>query len=279
MLNLETIYKPTTIYDALKALAQPNAAVMAGGTNLIATKQRDVETVVDVTALNLASLQTHDDALVLGAAATLAAIAESDALRGAANGVVALGAERTHASILRNQATAAGTLIAEPDGIFAVALSALDARVTRAFLENDAAAEQEISIADFFNQRAQFLQNAIVTRLTLPAAALKRRAAIEIVARTPSDRAIVSVCAALEMEGGIVRAGAVTLGGVAETAWRARDAERELLTKGLTDDAIARAAAAAANGLNPRGDFRGSAEYRIEMARVLTARALRGLRA
>jgi CO/xanthine dehydrogenase FAD-binding subunit len=88
----------------------------------------------------------------------------------------------------------------------------------------------------------------------------------------------VSVCAALEMENGIVRVGTVALGGVAETAWRARDAEREILNQGLSDDVIQRAAMAATSALNPVGDFRGSAEYRTEMARVLTARVLRGLR-
>jgi xanthine dehydrogenase YagS FAD-binding subunit len=287
MLNLQAIHKPTKIYDALKMLAQPHAAILAGGTNLIAEKRRNVETVVDVSALNLAYIETRGGDIAIGATTTLAQVVESALTRGAANGVVAQGAQRTHANILRNQATVGGTLIAEPDGIFAVALSALEARITRAFLEQDAVAEQEISLADFFKQRESFLQNAIVTRVTLPASSLQRRAAIATVARTPRDKAIVSVCAALEMERGIVRAGAIALGGVADSAWRARDAEREILNQGLTDDVIQRAAMAAASALNPARDpsltlrtsFRGSAEYRIEMARVLTARALRELRA
>lgn len=279
MLNLQTIHKPTTVLEALKLLAQPGAAVLAGGTNLIAEKRRDVAKVVDVSALHLSFIETRNSDLAIGATTTLARAAESDALRGAANGIVALGAERTHASILRNQATAAGTLIVEPDGIFAVTLSALEARITRAFLENDRVVEQEIGIADFFKQRAAFLKDAIVTHITLPAASLKRRAGIETVARTPGDKPIVSVCAALEVENGIVRAGAVALGGVGDMAWRARDAERELLAHGLTHDVIDRAAMAATSGLNPCGDFRGSAEYRVEMVRVLTGRALGALRA
>lgn len=279
MLNLQTLHKPTKMYDALKWLAQPGAAVLAGGTNLIADKRRDVETVVDVSALNLSFIETRGNDIVIGAATTLARAAESEALRGASSGVVALGAERTHASILRNQASTAGTLIAEPAGIFAVVLSALEARITRAYLENDAVAEQEIGMADFLNQRAAFLSSAIVTHITLPAASLKRRAVIETVARTPGDKPIVSVCAALELENGIVRGGAVALGGVAETAWRARDAEREFLAQGLTGDVIDRAAMAAMSGLHPRGDYRGSAEYRLEMVRVLTGRALGALRA
>ncbi len=278
MLNLQTIHKPTTLFDALKLLAQPNAALLAGGTNLIAEKRRDVETVIDVSALNLSFIETRNGDIAIGATTTLAAVVESDALRNIANGAVAHSAERMHASILRNQATVAGTLIAEPDGIFAVVLSALDARITRAFLENDAVAEQEIAIADFFKQRDMFLQNALVTKITLPASSLKRHVAVETVARTPADKPIVAVCAALEMESGIVRAGAIALGGVDASAWRARDAERKVLSNGLTDDVIDRAAMAAASALKPHGDFRGSAEYRAEMARVLTARALRTLR-
>jgi CO/xanthine dehydrogenase FAD-binding subunit len=277
MLNLETIHKPTTLADALRLLAQPDTVALAGGTNLIAEKRRDVQAVVDLSALHLSFIETRGDDIAIGATTTLAQVVEFTALREAASGVVSQGAQRTHANILRNQATVAGTLIVEPDGIFAVVLSALDARVTRAFLENDAVMQQEITLADFLQHRETFLHNALITHITLVADSLKRRAAIETVARTPSDKAIVSVCAALELENGIVRAGALALGGVAETAWRARDAEREILYKGLTDDVIDRAAMAATSGLNPQSDFRGSTEYRTEMARVLTARALRQL--
>ncbi|MBI4672918.1 MAG: FAD binding domain-containing protein [Chloroflexi bacterium] len=286
MLNLQTIHKPTTIVDALMLLTQSGVVALGGGTNLIAEKRRDVRAVVDLSALQLTFIETRGDGIAIGATTTLAQVVESVALCDAASGVVTQGARQTHANILRNQATVAGTLIAEPDGIFAVVLSALDARVTRAFLENDAVAQQEIALADFFAQREMFLHNALVTHITLPAESLKRHAAIETVARTPSDKAIVSVCAALEMENGIVRAGAVALGGVADTAWRARDAEREILHQGLTDDVLDRAAMAATSALHPSNDpsvslrasFRGSAEYRTIMARVLTARALRGIR-
>ena len=163
--------------------------------------------------------------------------------------------------------------------MFSVALSALDARLTIATLKDSRVENSDVSLADFFAQRAMRLQNSIVTEITIPAMSRTRRARIESVARTPRDKAIVSVCAALEMERGVVRAGAIVLGGAAESAWRARDAEREILNQGLTDDVIQRAAMAATSALMPRGDFRGSSEYRLEMTRVLIARALKNLRA
>ncbi|MCG3141268.1 MAG: 6-hydroxypseudooxynicotine dehydrogenase complex subunit alpha [Anaerolineae bacterium] len=279
MLNLQTIYKPTTLAEALRLAREPDTALMAGGVALISEKRRDVRAAIDLSALALAFIETRANDLVIGATTTLAEIVDSDLARGVADGVLVQAAQQSHASVLRNQASAAGTIIAEPGEIFAVALLALDARLTLAALKDSRVENSDLSLADFFAQRAMRLPHSIVTAITIPASARSRRAQIETVARTPRDRAIVAVGAALEMERGVVRAAALALGGVAETAWRAQDAEREILNQALTEEIIQRAALAAANGLNPRGDFRGSAEYRIEMARVLTARALRGLRA
>lgn len=296
MLNLRTIYKPKTLEEALELARQADTALMAGGTALIAKKRRDVRAVIELSGLGLSFIETRGGDLVIGATTKVAAVVESSAVRGAADAVVAQAAHQTHANILRNQATVAGTVISEPDGIFSVALSALDARVTLATLNNSRVEKTNISLADFFAQRPLPLRNSILTEIAIPASSLVRRGTLETVARTPRDKAIVSVCAALEMESGIVRAGAIALGGVAshysqrtssresddlraETAWRARDAEREILNQGLSNDVIQRAAMAATSALHPVGDFRGSTEYRIEMVRVLTARALRELAA
>ncbi len=275
MLNLQIIHKPKTLSEALQLAREQDTAIMAGGTNLNSEKRRDVRAVIDLGALELAFIETRGNDIVIGATTPLANIVDSELLRRIADGIVAQAAQQTHASILRNQASAVGTILSEPDGIFSVALSALDARLTLATLKDSRVENMDVSLADFFAQRAMRLKNNIVTEITIPASARSRRAQIETVARTPRDKAIVSVCAALEMERGIVRAGALALGGVSETAWRARDAEREILNQGLTDDVIQRAAMAATSALMPRGDFRGSTEYRMEMVRVLTARALR----
>jgi CO/xanthine dehydrogenase FAD-binding subunit len=292
MLNLETIHKPNTLEQALRLTFQPNTALLAGGTALLAQKRLEVRAAIDLSALDLSFIETRSNDIVIGATTTLATIVDSASLRETADGIVAQAAQQTHANILRNQASAVGTILSEPDGIFSVALSALDARLTIATLKDSRVENNDVSLADLCDamhrhaQRATRLPHSIITEITIPASSRARRAKIETVARTPRDKAIVSVCAALELENGIVRAGAVALGGVAEIAWRARDAERELLHQGLTDEVIDRAAMAATSALNPARDpsltlrtsFRGSAEYRTEMARVLTARALRSLR-
>ncbi|MCI0477428.1 MAG: FAD binding domain-containing protein [Anaerolineales bacterium] len=275
MLNLREIHKPTMLADALKFLQQPNTIALAGGTQLLADKRHDVRAVVDLSALGLAYIRERDGAITIGATTTLAALDESPILRALANGVIAQAAHHSASSILRNQATIVGTLIAEPDGALAVALLALDARAmivgkeTRAIAVSDLAKELD--------------GKSLVTEITVPMT--NPRTSLQTVARTPSDKPIVCVVASARIENGGARDTRIALGGVGEIATRASAAENELEGQPLNDAVIEKAARVASQDLSPRDDpsttlrtsFRGSAEYRKEMAIVLTRRAVKEL--
>ena len=268
MLNLREIHKPTTIEEAVKLLQRPGTVALAGGTELIAGARRDVEAVVDLRALGLSYIREHNGAIAIGATTTLAELAESPILRAMANGVLAQAAHRTTASVLRNQSTIAGTIIAEPDGILAVALLALNAQVTIAQKET-----RTVSLGNFLLTRERLLKMALLTEIVVPMA--NPRASLQTVARTPSDKPIVSVCAAARIENGIARDVRIALGGVDEIAVRASAAEKALEGQALSDAVVEKAARLAREGLSPHGDFRGSTEYRKEMAVVLTRRAVK----
>ena len=278
MLNLNEIHKPTTLADALTLLQQPNTVALAGGTQLIANKRRDVRAVVDLSALGLAYIRERDGAVAIGAMTTLAQAAESPILRALANGVLAQAAHRTASSILRNQATIAGTLIVEPDGVLAVALLALDARVTSPPSPPLLLGEGAGGEVGFLARCAELLKRgALVTQIVVPMT--NPRASLQTVARTPSDKPIVSVVASAQIlrsaqNDKVARDVRIALGGVGDIALRASAAEKALEGQTLNDAVIENAAHAAAEGLSPRGDFRGSAKYRKEMAVVLTRRAV-----
>jgi carbon-monoxide dehydrogenase medium subunit len=270
MLNLREIHRPTTLTDALKLLQQPDTVALAGGTALIADKRRDVRAVVDLSALGLSYIRESNGTIAIGAMTTLAELAESPILRAMANGVVAQAAHRSAASVLCNQATIAGTLIAEPGNILAVALLALDAQTTIVRKESCA-----VALADFLSMREHLLMMALLTEITVP---MKNpRASLQTVARTPRDKPIVSVCAAARIENNVARGVRIALGGVGETAMRASAAEKALEGKTLSHAVIENVARAATQGLAPCGDFRGSAEYRKEMMAVVTRRAVKEL--
>ncbi|CAG0946178.1 aerobic carbon-monoxide dehydrogenase medium subunit [Anaerolineae bacterium] len=273
MLNLKEIHKPATLADALKLLQQPGTVALAGGSALIADQRRDVQAVVDLSALGLAYIRESSGAIALGAMTTLAELNDSPILRALANGLIAQAAHRSTASVLRNQATIAGTLISEPAGILAVALLALDAQMT--LMEKTT---RTIALAEFLRElrESREIRKSLVTEISVPMT--NPRASMHIVARTPSDKPIVSVIASARIENQVARDVRIALGGVGETALRASAAEKILEGQTLNDALIENAVGAIHESpLHPRGDFRGSAEYRKEMAIVLTRRAVKEL--
>lgn len=269
MLNLSEIHKPKTIEDAIKLLRQPGTVALAGGTQLIASQNTEVRAVVDLSALDLSRIRDQDGAVSIGATTTLADVSDSPMLRGAIEGVLAQAAHNSAASILRNQGTIAGTLITELDGILATTLLALDAQIVCIGDKR-----MDVAIADFLVMLDHFTMGSLITEIVIPAVSLGKRARLETVARTPSDRPIVTVCACLRIDGDTARDVRVGMGGVGEKAVRANETERYLEGKRPGISEIEQAGSFASQGLAPRGDYRGSVEYRKEMAVVLTRRAL-----
>ncbi len=278
MLNLQQVHKPRTIEEALELLKQPGTFALAGGTALVAERRKDVRALVDLAGLDLAYIRDEDRSIAIGATTLLEQLFESPILRAVANGVVAEAAHRSAASILRNQATVGGTLIAEPAGILATALLALDASLLISTADSSPGQVTAALLAEFL-LHGPSASGLLVTAIRIPASSLGRKAALETVARTPSDKPIVSACAAVEVDRGLVRAAALALGGVASAALRAAPAGQQLVGSKLDPASIEAAVREACSKLEPPSDFRGSAEYRREMASVLLARALSDVRA
>jgi carbon-monoxide dehydrogenase medium subunit len=76
---------------------------------------------------------------------------------------------------------------------------------------------------------------------------------------------------------GTVTSARVGVTGAAETAYRATAAEAALAGKALSADSIAAASAAAYDGRELLGDIHASAEYRSNLVKVMTRRALEKL--
>ena len=93
--------------------------------------------------------------------------------------------------------------------------------------------------------------------------------------RGHSDFAIVGVAAQITIDKDhVCRTASVVLGSVAPVPCHAKETERFLVGRTLDNGVIKDCAQKASEGLNPVSDLRTSAEYRLEMARVLTGRAI-----
>jgi carbon-monoxide dehydrogenase medium subunit len=115
----------------------------------------------------------------------------------------------------------------------------------------------------------------ILVEVRLPAMPAGAGFAIEEFARRHGDFAIAAVAAVILREGqGCARARIATAG-ISSRSERLRTAEEMLEQHGLGEDAIARAAEAAAKAIEPLSDRHASAAYRRQLTHVLTERAVR----
>ena len=115
--------------------------------------------------------------------------------------------------------------------------------------------------------------DGFVTQVRLPARTLLT--SLQRVARTPLDEAIVAVAIGLQPEDGVVTRARLAVSGIGQSPMQVEAAEAMLQSQVLTSELIDNVAASIMDSADPDYcDYRGSAEYRREMAGVLARRAM-----
>jgi len=239
-------HRPQTLSDALLLLSKPNTIPLAGGTH-INTKFRGLHDVVDLQNLGLDNIVVHNKKIKIGSTIKLQKLFQNNQIPDYFRTAFKLEAPLN----IRNSASLGGLLLT-CDGRSPVAtcLMALDARI---ILEPN---HEEILISDFFIIRENFPKDRLITTIIF---SIDQLFSFDHVARTPFDKPI--VCSALSTwPNGRSR---LALGGYGD--------QPLLVVDGNFSDAIS---AAARNSFLNAEDEWASAEYRSEMAEVLSRRCI-----
>jgi aerobic carbon-monoxide dehydrogenase medium subunit len=176
--------------------------------------------------------------------------------------------------IVRNRATVGGNLAhADPANDHPATMIALGAEVT----VTGPKGERTIPIDKLFTGifSTALAADEILTEIRVPTPPARSGGAYVKLERKVGDFATAAAAAQLTLaaDGTVERAG-IALTAAGPTPIRAVEAEKFLQKKKPDAKTIAEAAKLAAQATSPSADRRGSVEYKREMARVLTARAL-----
>ena len=178
--------------------------------------------------------------------------------------------------VVRNWATVGGNLAhADPANDHPATMLALGARI----LAVGPAGERELPIESFFTDipfETALHSNEMLKEIRVPAPVQGSGGAYFKLERKVGDYAIAGVAAYITLDGsGNVSYAGIGLTNVGQVPIKARAAEQSLLGKPLDDASIHQAADLAAAASQPTSDTRGPAEYKRDMVRTLTVRALR----
>ena len=255
------------------------AVLMAGGTDvilLVHAKAIPADTVIDIKEIpGLDQIEYKEgEGMYIGSLVKLYDIQESDIVK---EKMPALSdAARYVASPqIRRKGTMVGNICnASPSADTASILVAMNAVVKVYSVDG----EKEIPIDDFFKgvKKTALVPGDVVTGLFIPALQKNEGSAyFKHSVRKAMDLAIIGVAAKVKMDGDKIAEARVCMGGVGITPLRAKKAEELLVGKEITDDVLEQAGEAAASEAKPISDVRASAEYRTDMVRVYTKRAVK----
>lgn len=273
--------KVSSLEEASKLAAEKGdkAVLMAGGTDvilLIHEKAIPADTVIDIKGIpGLDEIRyVEGEGMRIGALVKLYDIQNSDIVK---EKMPALSdASRYVASPqIRRKGTMVGNICnASPSADTASILVAMNA-VVKVY---NAEGEKDIPIDEFFKgvKKTALVPGDIVTGIFIPELNKGEGSAyFKHSVRKAMDLAIIGVGARIKMDGDKIADARVCMGGVGITPLRAKNAEQILIGNEITDELLEKAGAAASQECSPISDVRASAEYRTDMVRVYTKRAVR----
>jgi carbon-monoxide dehydrogenase medium subunit len=270
--------RPTTVEGALQALAEggEDVKVLAGGQSLIPVMRLRLaapETVVDLGRVaELRGVREEDGAIVIGAMTTHSdviadpLVAQYAPLIAEATGTVA---DRQ----VRHRGTFGGALVhADPAGDLPAVALTLDAE----FVIVGPGGRRVVPAAEFF---LDYLTTAVadgelLVEVRVPKLQGSWGMRYEKFTRVAQAWSIVAVAAAVRREDGRIAEARIGLTNMGPTPLRARQVEEALTGAEATPEAVAAAAAHAAEETQPSSDLNAQADYRQHLVTVLTRRAV-----
>jgi carbon-monoxide dehydrogenase medium subunit len=245
MSQLKAYHRPTSVDEALQLLARSgvNPAVVGGGTYLTAHLPEMVDEVIDLQAAGLTKVTYTDDGqgLILGAMVRLQTIAED----GRAPALLREAARREGPNTLRNAATVGGLVCGptrESELLAAMLLYEAEVQV------QSVKGTKNIPLTNFLLDLPAALGGGLVTSVSLN---IIGKTASARVSRTPADKPI-----------------------VAALARRGNDDKVRLALCGVDNVPVLVDPENVKAAINPPHDFRGSREYRRQMAATLAQRVV-----
>ena len=272
-------FSPRTLDEAIELLQKlgPEAKLLSGGQSLIPMmKLRLVspEYIVDINRIpGLDYISESDGHLKIGALAREYQLESSEVVQ-TKFPILAETAKVIADPLVRSQATVCGNLAhGDPANDHPATMLALGATV----VATGPKGKREIPIEDFFPGLFTTALEAeeILTEIRIPTPPPKSGGAYLKLERKVGDFATAGVAVQIELDdaGSCKRAG-LGLTNVGMTPIKAKQTEAFLAGKKLDEATIQQAAELAASESQPMDDIRGSADYKRDLVRVLTARAL-----
>lgn len=268
---------PTTVEEALSAIAEAgdDGKVIAGGQSLLPVLRMRLnapEVLIDLGKVEaLRGISDEGDSIRIGAMTTYQDVLDD---AGVKEHLLLLHkvVETIADPQIRHRGTLGGSVAhADPAGDVGAATLALDATMVIA----GSGGEREVPATEFFQG---LFDTAVDDGELLVAIRFPKHtgwgAHYEKFVRVAHQWAIVAVAATVKADGGTISEARVGLTNMGDRPLRATSVEQALAGAQASEDAVRRAVASVAEGTSPPSDLNGDADYRRQIAPVLTRRAV-----
>jgi xanthine dehydrogenase FAD-binding subunit len=285
MIEYENYVAATSVAEATQVLAEGNATVVAGGTDLMvqtaASGRGQGSTLVNVRRISdLRGVAMDGGRVTIGALTTITDLLTDGVVADAAS-VLAETADRFASNQIRNMATVGGNICnASPAGDMIIPLMVLDADVELSCWQDGAVQARTIALNEFFTGPGK----SVKTEAELLTSISFNRPAEGFVGqfgktgpRPALEISMVSVGVGGVASNGGLTGARVVYGAVAPTPIRAAKTEAALEGTSLDEAAIQSILDVADSEVNPISDVRASDWYRRHLVRVMTQEVLQNV--
>jgi carbon-monoxide dehydrogenase medium subunit len=271
-------HSPKTLSEAIDLLSRhrDGAKVLSGGQSLLPLLKLRLGTashLVDIGKVpGLEYIREEGGFLKIGGRTRESTLEASDLIR-KNYPILADTAAVIADPLVRNLATVGGNLAhGDPANDHPATMLALGAVVVATGPKGERTIPIETFFTDLFT--TALAHDEILTEIRIPTPPAGSGGAYVKLERKVGDFATAASAVQLTLKGGVVERAGIGLTNAGPVPVKAVKAEAFLKGKKLDAGAIVEAARLAAESAEPEPDRRGSVEYKKEMARVLTARAL-----